>query len=54
MTNQLQVCNWLVAHPEILNLANQMLNAAKSQDFATPTPMSDNYTNSVSIVWKNL
>ncbi|PKK68504.1 hypothetical protein RhiirC2_713339 [Rhizophagus irregularis] len=31
MSNQLQVCNWLIAHPEILNLANKMLTA-KSQD----------------------
>ncbi|RGB28742.1 hypothetical protein C1646_796588 [Rhizophagus diaphanus] len=31
MSNQLQVYNWLVAHPEILNLTNKMLTA-KSQD----------------------
>jgi hypothetical protein len=26
MTNQLQICNWLVDHPDILQLAAQMLN----------------------------
>jgi hypothetical protein len=29
MTNQLQICNWLVNHPTILRLASEML-AAKS------------------------
>lgn len=55
MTNQLQICNWLVAHPEILNLANKMLTV-KSQDtgtLTTPMPTSDN-NYSVSIIWKNL
>ncbi|GBC40033.2 uncharacterized protein OCT59_012174 [Rhizophagus irregularis] len=30
MTNQLQICNWLVDHPDILQLATQMLNMKDS------------------------
>lgn len=42
ITNQLQVCNWLVDHPDILRLANQMLSS-KSQDIGTTSTMkSDN------------
>jgi len=35
MTNQLQICNWLVNHPNILQMATQMLNM---KDGASSTP----------------
>ncbi|GES96231.1 hypothetical protein GLOIN_2v1488591 [Rhizophagus clarus] len=31
MTNQLQICNWLVLHPSVLHLANKMLDASTKQ-----------------------
>ncbi|GES83503.1 protein split ends isoform X3 [Rhizophagus clarus] len=31
MTNQLQICNWLVLHPSVLHLANKMLDALTKQ-----------------------
>ncbi|GES98502.1 protein split ends isoform X4 [Rhizophagus clarus] len=31
MTNQLQICNWLVLHPNVLHLANKMLDASTKQ-----------------------
>lgn len=46
MTNQLQICNWLIANPEILNLANQMLTA-KSQDIGVSKTASYDNTNNV-------
>ena|GEM_PF-4538464 len=44
MTNQLQVCNWLVKHPNILRLANEMLAAKKSQ-----TSLQTSSTSSVNV-----
>ncbi|GET01428.1 hypothetical protein GLOIN_2v1488591 [Rhizophagus clarus] len=31
MTNQLQICNWLVLYPSVLHLANKMLDASTKQ-----------------------
>ncbi|GES98547.1 protein split ends isoform X4 [Rhizophagus clarus] len=31
MTNQLQICNWLVLHPSVLHLENKMLDALTKQ-----------------------
>ncbi|UZO16015.1 uncharacterized protein OCT59_007417 [Rhizophagus irregularis] len=31
MTNQLQICNWLVLHPSVLHLANKMLDVSTKQ-----------------------
>jgi hypothetical protein len=36
MTNQLQVCNWLVHHPEILKLANEMLSSTTTSLTSPP------------------
>lgn len=36
-TNQLQICNWLVAHPNILKLANEMLAASSASTSSTST-----------------
>src|SRR2546429_5716242 len=47
-TNQLQICNWLVAHPNILKLANDMLAASTASTSSTstsstsPSSVSDN------------
>src|SRR6266513_1876560 len=44
-TNQLQICNWLVAHPNILKLANDMLaasTASTSTSSTSPSSVSDN------------
>ena len=43
-TNQLQICNWLVAHPNILKLANDMLAAST----ASPSSTSSTSTSSTS------
>ncbi|CAB5181606.1 unnamed protein product [Rhizophagus irregularis] len=40
MTNQLQICNWLVLHPSILHLANQMLAASSKQPLPSSLPTS--------------
>jgi hypothetical protein len=37
MTNQFQVCNWLVKRPNILRLANDMLAAKKSKTLQIPS-----------------
>jgi hypothetical protein len=39
-TNQLQICNWLVAHPNILKLANDMLAASSASTSSTSTSSS--------------
>ena len=47
-TNQLQICNWLVTHPNILKLANDMLAASTASTSSTstsstsPSSVSDN------------
>ncbi|PKY33174.1 hypothetical protein RhiirB3_451891 [Rhizophagus irregularis] len=38
-TNQLQICNWLVLHPNVLHLANEML-AALSTPPSSNTPLT--------------
>ncbi|CAB4427921.1 unnamed protein product [Rhizophagus irregularis] len=38
-TNQLQICNWLVLHPNVLHLANEML-AALSTPLSSNTPLT--------------
>ncbi|CAB4385755.1 unnamed protein product [Rhizophagus irregularis] len=40
MTNQLQICNWLVLHPSILHLANQMLAVSSKQPLPSLLPTS--------------
>src|SRR5256884_6925044 len=50
-TNQLQICNWLVAYPNILKLANYMLatsvtsissTSLTSTSLTSPSSVSDN------------
>jgi hypothetical protein len=46
MTNKLQICNWLVNHPDILKLSNEMLVKSKSSSSdpisSIPSSISDN------------
>ncbi|PKC56589.1 hypothetical protein RhiirA1_473781 [Rhizophagus irregularis] len=39
MTNKLQICNWLVNNPDILQLANQMLNMKDGTSQSAPAPV---------------
>ena len=52
MTDQLQICNWLVNHPDILRLAVQMLEMKDNRTLAlgqlTPT-LSSSTSDNVSI-----
>ncbi|GES84070.1 proline-rich protein 12 isoform X1 [Rhizophagus clarus] len=45
MTNQLQICNWLVLHPSILHLANKMLDASTKQP-STNLPLTTSTSSS--------
>ncbi|GES85970.1 hypothetical protein GLOIN_2v1479627 [Rhizophagus clarus] len=49
MTNQLQICNWLVLHPSVLHLANKMLDASTKQP-STNLPLTTS-TSSPSDNW---
>ncbi|GBC18148.2 protein split ends isoform X6 [Rhizophagus irregularis DAOM 181602=DAOM 197198] len=45
MTNQLQICNWLVLHPSVLHLANKMLDASTKQP-STNLPLTTSTSSS--------
>lgn len=45
MTNQLQICNWLVLHPSVLHLANKMLEASTKQP-STNLPLTTSTSSS--------
>ncbi|UZO14810.1 uncharacterized protein OCT59_006254 [Rhizophagus irregularis] len=45
MTNQLQICNWLVLHPSALHLANKMLDASTKQP-STNLPLTTSTSSS--------
>jgi len=45
MINQLQICNWLVNHPNILQMAIQMLNM-KDGDGLSSAPSAPEHTSS--------
>jgi len=40
MTNQLQICNWLVKHPRILKLSYEMLSMSISSTSSTSVSTS--------------
>ncbi|UZO24937.1 uncharacterized protein OCT59_017229 [Rhizophagus irregularis] len=45
MTNQLQICNWLVLHPSVLHLANKMLDVSTKQP-STNLPLTTSTSSS--------
>jgi|tagenome__1003787_1003787.scaffolds.fasta_scaffold20954407_2 hypothetical protein len=53
ITNQLQICNWLVKRPNILRLANEML-AAKTNKPSSIKQTSSISSDNVSIIEKFL
>ena len=53
--NALVICNWLVDHPSILDLANRMLSAKSSTSYSEPLSnnsiIMNNATNNVSVIY---